>query len=130
MGKYTPLKSFLSERHTTEVPMSFNEIERLIGGQLPPVAFKHRAWWSNNPTNNVMTQAWLEAGYETERVDMAARKLVFVRTGAARAPAPSSHEGSSKTLLDRLRDRLAGTVTIPAGVDITQPLGERWDAEH
>lgn len=31
--------------------------------------------------------------------------------------------------LDRLRKELAGTVTIPPGVDITEPTGEIWDAE-
>ena len=39
----------------------------------------HRAWWSNNPSNNVMTKVWLAAGYLTEQVDVSARKLVFRR---------------------------------------------------
>ncbi|MEA2936481.1 MAG: hypothetical protein QOD74_3127, partial [Variibacter sp.] len=63
--------------------MTFAEIERITGSKLPPKAQHQRAWWSNNPSNNVMTKVWLEAGYETERVDMAGRKLVFRRVGKA-----------------------------------------------
>ena len=62
MAKYEPLRVFLSHRAEDEVPMTFHEIEGLIGAPLPPVAFKHRAWWSNNPSNSVITSAWLEAG--------------------------------------------------------------------
>lgn len=120
MGKYDPLKSFLATRQTQEVPMSFHDIEELIHAPLPPVAYKHRAWWSNNPSNSVMTRAWLDAGYKTERVDMGARKLVFRRAADAAEPA---------NVLERLWARLGGTVFIPPGVDITEPTGEVWDAE-
>jgi len=46
-------------------------------------------------------------------------------------PANASSAGQSKpqNWLDLLRKELAGTVTIPAGVDITEPTGEIWDAE-
>ena len=131
MGKYTPLKSFLLERHTDEVPMTFKEIETLIGGELPPVAFRHRAWWSNNASNNVMTRAWLEAGYKTEKVDMADEKLVFVRAHSHEGQPPVPPRAApAKGFLARLQERLAGTVTIPPGVDITAPLDEKWDAER
>jgi len=53
--------------------------------ELPPKAQHHRAWWSNNASNNVMTKVWLEAGYESARVDMSARKLVFRRVARAGA---------------------------------------------
>ena len=61
MGKYEPLTEFLKQQTGSEVRMSFAQIERVIGSKLPPVA-RHRAWWSNSPSNNVMTQAWLDAG--------------------------------------------------------------------
>ena len=120
MGKYDPLKGFLATRQSQEVPMSFHDIEKLIDAPLPPVAYKHRAWWSNNPSNSVITRAWLDAGYKTERVDMGSRKLVFRRE----RPAPPG-EG----IIARLQRNLAGTVHIPEGVDITEPTGEVWDAE-
>jgi hypothetical protein len=123
MAKYEPLKSFLSGRVEGEVPMTFHEIEKVIGGSLPPVAYKHRAWWSNNPSNSVITRAWLEAGFRTERVDMGSRKLVF-----RRAERPSAPDGWG--IVERLQGRLAGTVTFAPDFDLTDPTGETWDAER
>ena len=134
MTKYAPLKTFLAGKASVEVPMRFSEIEHVIGTQLPPVAFKHRAWWSNNPSNSVITHAWLEAGYKTERVDMGAQRLVFRRTAASptqdrgvTAPIPPSLE--EEGILGRLRRALGGTVRVAPGVDLTAPTGEIWDAE-
>ena len=79
MGKYAPLGEFLRNHTTSEVPMSFRDIERIIGTALP-VSSKYPAWWSNNASNNVMTEVWLEAGFQTEKVDIPNRKLVFRRT--------------------------------------------------
>ena len=63
MGKYEPLTEFLQKQPGGVVRMSFAQIERVVGFKLPPVAQRHRAWWSNSPTNNVMTRAWLDAGF-------------------------------------------------------------------
>jgi hypothetical protein len=123
MAKYEPLKVFLVDRAEGEVAMTFQEIEKVIGASLPPVAFKHRAWWSNNPSNSVITHAWLEAGFRTERVDMGSRKLVFRRAQAGPDPA-------RKGWLARLRAELGGTVQVEPGWDLTNPTGEVWDAER
>jgi len=79
MGKYDALGRHLSHQASDEVAMSFDEIEQVIGAKLPAKAQLQRAWWSNNPSNNVMTRAWLAAGFRSEQVDMSARKLVFKR---------------------------------------------------
>lgn len=132
MSKYEPLTQFLSAQRAQEVPMSFSEIERVLGFRLPEKASGIRAWWSNNPSNNVMTKAWLAAGFVTERVDMGARRLVFrkaVMSPIARAPA-APRAARSIGFLDRIRAQLGGTVTIPEGVDITAPTGETWDADR
>lgn len=127
MSKYEPLKVFLSERSDSEVPMRFEEIEGIIGAALPPVAFKHRAWWSNNPSNSVITRAWLDAGYRTERVDMGSQKLVFRRAdGVVDRPRATPRTG----WLERIRKRMAGTVQVEPGWDLTKPTGEIWDAER
>jgi hypothetical protein len=133
MTKYAPLKAFLSHTASAEVPMRFSEIEQVIGARLPPVAFKHRAWWSNNPSNSVITHAWLEAGYKTERVDMGAQRLVFRRAEGSRSQGESTPARRSalptEGVLAALRRNLGGTVRIPTGVDLTAPIGEPWDAE-
>ena len=126
MSKYEPLKSFLKAASLTEVPMTFADIERVIGKSLPPVARNHRAWWSNNPSNSVITQAWLEAGFQTERVDMAGERLVFRRTVSKQE---TSFEEPGPGLLERIRARLGGTVTVMPGVDLTEPLWEHEGGE-
>jgi len=125
MSKYAPLGDFLRAQSMQEVPISFAEIERIIGARLPPKAKDIRAWWSNNPSNNVMTKVWLAAGFRTERVDVAAERLVFRRT----ATPTVSVEEPGLGLLERIRARLGGTVTVMPGVDLTEPLWEHEGGE-
>src|SRR5450631_718958 len=82
MGKYEPLGDFLRKQSVTRIPMTFAEIERIVGTKLPK-SQRYPAWWSNNPWNNVMTQVWLNAGFETEQVDVENQKLVFRKVGAS-----------------------------------------------
>ena len=113
--------------------MTFAEIERVIGIPLPPAAERHPAWWSNNPSNNVMTKVWLDAGYRSERVDLGGRKLVFRRSHARpSSPRPAGAQPTRPTppgILETIRHRLRGSVTMAPGFDPTAPTGERWDAE-
>lgn len=130
MGKYEPLTTFLAQAAETEVPMTFAEIERVTGHALPP-SKQYPAWWSNNPSNNVMTKAWLAAGYQTERVDIRGERLVFRRMTdrASTAPAPESPPLTG-SILERIRARLGGMVTVAPGVDLTAPVSDLWDAER
>ena len=117
MGKYEPLGEFLRSQRVERISMTFGEIERILKTKLPD-SKKHRAWWSNNPDNNVMTREWLEAGYETESVDIASGKLVFRRNkkpGASKeAPRPS------------IFGCMKGMVTLAPGYDPTAPTGDDW----
>ena len=120
------------------MPMTFEDVERVIGAKLPASAGT-RPWWSNNPTNNVMTKAWRAAGYESTRVDMTSRTLVFRRATprggrGGGAPAPS-YRGAPQRTKDSdwfagFYGGLRGTVTIAPGADLTAPSGEAWDAER
>lgn len=125
MSKYEPLRVFLEGQDVAELPMTFEEIEKLIGASLPPAASRHRAWWSNNPDNSVVTRAWRGAGYKAFRVDMKGKTLVF-RKDSDRSEEKARPQSA---LLERIWARLGGTVFIPPGVDITEPTGEIWDAE-
>src|SRR5882757_9050565 len=124
MGKYENLGVFLQKQRTREVPLTFREIEKITGVKLPPKAQHHRAWWSNNASNNVMTKVWLEAGYESTQVDMTARKLVFRRienAGTEKAPlAPK--KGERHPLFGALKD----VTFITPGVDLTEPADPDW----
>lgn len=137
-SKYQPLTDHLRRSGEAAVPMTFEDVERVIGAKLPASAGT-RPWWSNNPTNNVMTKAWRAAGYESTRVDMTSRTLVFRRVTprggrGGVGPAPS-HRGAPRRTKDSdwftgFYGGLRGTVTIAPGADLTAPSGEAWDAER
>lgn len=123
MGKYEPLTKFLRNQSMERVPMTFDEIERVVGSKLPRSAIEHRAWWSNNPSNSVMTKAWLEAGYQSEQVDMENRKLVFARAAGARSVGGGSGSvGPSGPKPRSLYGWLEGTVRTAPGVDLAEPV--------
>jgi len=126
MSKYDALGAFLKNQRNDRVPMSFAEVERVTGRKLPPSAAKHRPWWSNNPNNSVMTRVWLDAGFESEQVDMAGRKLVFRRV---RKPVDSpgresggGREGKYHPLLGALK----GLMRIAPGADLPKPADPDW----
>jgi hypothetical protein len=143
-SKYDALGGYLVGRQADEVPMSFQDIEAVIGAALPPKAVNYPAWWSNNASNNTMTKVWLDAGFRSERVDIGGRKLVFRRVrepslqpglreaGGKYAVQSSAIQGSRHGpggLIDRVRTAMAGTVFVAEGVDLTAPSGEIWDAQ-
>lgn len=127
MSKYAPLADFLGNAAGAEVPMTFADIERVTGHPLP-ASKRYPAWWSNNPSNNVMTRIWLSAGFQTEQVDIAGQRLVFRRTTAVTRGSPASSDSGG--LLQRIQARLAGTVTVAPGVDLTAPVSDIWEAER
>lgn len=125
MGKYARLGEFLQAQRTKVVPMTFAEIERVIGGKLPPNSPQYPAWWSNNPSNNVMTKVWLAAGFRTEQVDVKSRKVVFRRIEEKRVelpPTPTPGKDEHHPLFGALK----GLIRIPPGVDLTEPADPGW----
>jgi hypothetical protein len=134
--KYEPLKRYLEAIGEAAVPLSFEEIEQILGAPLPASARKYAAWWANSPSNHVNAKAWLGAGYVSERVDLRGERLVFARrTGSVAQAAPGLGEADAKRLpppglVERLRARLGGTVWVAPGVDLTAPTGEVWNAER
>jgi hypothetical protein len=125
MGKYTRLGDFLRTQRSKEVPMTFAEIERVIGGKLPPNSPQYPAWWSNNASNNVMTKVWLSAGFRTAQVDVKSRKVVFRRVEEKPAETPSpppARKGERHPLFGALK----GLVRITPGVDLTEPADPDW----
>jgi len=79
--KYEPLHNFLNDQPADQpVPMTFDEIEELVGA-LPESAYKWRdQWWANTVTHP-QGEAWLRAGRRVIEVDIDARRLVFSTAG-------------------------------------------------
>ncbi|MGD0190951.1 MAG: hypothetical protein ABSD74_09445 [Rhizomicrobium sp.] len=141
MSKYDALGQFLRAQTISEVPMTFGEIQRIVGTSLPPSAHNYRPWWSNNPSNSVMTKVWLDAGFRTEQVDMEGKRLVFRRMNIAPTSTPAGSSGDSSGMSEAPKDfvqaekksrrhplfgALKGTFTIEPGYDLTQPAMPEW----
>ena len=122
MGKYEPLGQFLKKQKRNHLKMSFAEIESLIGAKLPKSSKSHRAWWSNNPSNNVMTKQWLEAGFETENVELEAERLVFRKSA-------STHSQKENNKWKSLYGCMKGMVTFPDDFDRERPFHDLFDWE-
>lgn len=114
MSKYAPLTAYLREQPYREVRLSFRDVEKILGFELRSSARDHRAWWSNNASNNVMTKAWLSAGYRTRDVDMESERLTFERVDASppdpEAPptTPSPQPPDDLALVQRVLEVLRG----------------------
>jgi hypothetical protein len=133
MSKYSALGDYLRRQRRDVVPMTFGEIEKITGSKLPASAHRHRPWWSNNPDNSVMTKVWLDAGFESEQVDMPSRKLVFRRARKPKAVADAVQAGGEKPF-HPLYGYMQGLIRIMPGTDLTQPADPEWadrlDAEY
>ena len=80
-GKYQRLYTHLCSLQPDEWSTSFDEIEAIIGFELPPSARLHRPWWANQSSGNGHSQAlaWSVAEWETAEVDMDSETLLFRR---------------------------------------------------
>ena len=114
-GRYAALGNFLEEKKETLQEgrgffISFKGIEDILGFSLPPSAYVHRAWWSNNYNHkksafaHTVTKIWERAGFSTEQVDLEGRNLTFSLRIRPSKPAPRT-EGA-KPILERIREQI------------------------
>ena len=78
-SKYDPLYNYLSDSQDRSIRMTFNQIERVLGFDLPSPARRHNAWWANEREGtHSHARSWLEASYETQMVDLTSQSVTFV----------------------------------------------------
>jgi hypothetical protein len=128
MSKYDPLEDYLKQADDEDVPMGFSEIEHVLGFELPPSSRRQRAWWSNNTSNNVMTRAWIDAGFETAEVDMAAEKLTFKRMkkGVMKPTVKTAPGDPEYVKVHPAWGAMKGMLTIPEDLDLSLPADPDW----
>lgn len=117
-SRYTPLALYLQTLpldHDIE-ERSFEDIELLIGGRLPPYARQHRSWWANDSTAHVQSIQWLAAGWRVSSVNMSGERVVFSRV--------KEREQSYIEFFSQLLADLRRTNDIP--ISSISPDGQSW----
>ena len=81
MAKYDGLARLLRDLSGSRAQLTFETIAAAVPGGLPPSAYRYAAWWSNEARgSHVEAQAWMEAGWRVEELDLAGRTVTFVRS--------------------------------------------------
>jgi len=81
-GKYTPLEHYFRNlpENQGEVKLSFDQIERILNGKLPPSAYESQKWWEHETEgNHVNKRSWSNAGWRVESLDVKANWVKFAR---------------------------------------------------
>ncbi len=77
--KYLPLTQFLSGQTVGKITLTFAELEKILGSELPPSARHHRPWWANSRHRHVQSSGWLGAGWQVSEVDLILQRVRFSR---------------------------------------------------
>jgi DNA-binding transcriptional regulator YiaG len=80
-SKYYPLHTYLQQQSLDELTLTLADIETLLGAPLPASARSRRAWWSNRSRGAVQANAWMEAGYHVETIDLDQEQITFRKPG-------------------------------------------------
>ena len=79
-GKYNQLYTHLRHQGGQEWSTTFNEVEEILGFQLPNSARMHRSWWSNQDNGgHSQALAWQTAGWRVSAVNLEQESLTFKR---------------------------------------------------
>jgi len=78
-SRYGLLAGWLQNQTTGRVQLTFNQIEEIIGGELPASAYTSRSWWANDPVENLHSLQWLDAGWRVTYRNVAGRTITFAR---------------------------------------------------
>jgi len=65
MGKYDRLKMFLSLHRDKEITLTLEQIEIILGSELPDSARLYSAWWSD-PSSHPQVGSWSDIGWKAE----------------------------------------------------------------
>jgi len=118
--KYEPLKQFLdlTPGHIDEVTLTFAQIELVIGDELPPGAYRHRAGWAND-AGRPRARGWLP-DWRAGPVDLEGQWVTFSRTS------PVGGAGGEQRGPESRYDRLRGFLQqgVPAASEITLGFGQ------
>jgi hypothetical protein len=87
VGKFRALWAWLHDQAVDELPLSFGEIEDIIGAPLPPSCRKHPAHWSSYE-GSAVARAIQDADWAATKVNLREQHLVLVRRQRPHADHP------------------------------------------
>jgi len=76
--KYVPLRDYLTSYLASQLSLSLEHIEHILGSKLETAAYAFKSWWEND-RKNPQAIAWLEAGWEVNDIDLRQKVVVFKR---------------------------------------------------
>ncbi len=78
---YQPLGAYLARQPGPTHPLTFREIEAILGRPLPRSALAEgaRAWWTNDPGHSQTDYGWLAAGWQVDSVDRGRQTVTFCK---------------------------------------------------
>lgn len=81
-NKYLPLEAWFHNQPATatQIELTFDQVEAILGAPLPASATKLKTWWTNvQPKIQSHRTAWLNNGWKVSEFDQQARRVKFVR---------------------------------------------------
>jgi hypothetical protein len=80
-SRYARLAIWLQQRplEPEKIPLTFKQIEDILGEELPISARQHRSWWANDSVGHVQSQQWLEVGWRVSSVSITDERVTFTR---------------------------------------------------
>lgn len=81
MGKYVALGRYLEKQEDASIiTVTFDEVEEILGFDLPKSARKYRPWWANDQSHSHAVDGWLKVGWKTDNVDIQDERVEFVKS--------------------------------------------------
>lgn len=117
-SRYGRLSLYLQQLPTKQqrVDLTFEEIEKILEGDLPPSARQHRSWWANDRVSHVQSQQWLNAGWRVVRINLAGKRVGFARSEERN----QMYIRFFSELMSKLKNRK------PFALRSVNPLGVNW----
>ena len=74
--KYSKLTAYLEQYGKTEICLTLQEIQDILGFPLDKSAFRYREFWANC-TASTKAFSWMDAGYEITETNLKEKTLTF-----------------------------------------------------
>lgn len=80
-SKYASLTYKLMDiaKDNDKLMLRFEDIESILGFELPPSARQLRSWWANDSMTHVQSRAWLFAGWRVSVIGLSSETVTFSR---------------------------------------------------